>query len=904
MGLNNPFNYLNKYFGWNSNLFTDLGGQADSPVVTEMEEAEQPSNQVGPVQTESNATQQDNQSYTQPAQQEQAYQIPNLTQQTQDILPTVYAPALGLGTDPSKSVGMDAKWQIDPNNLNDKLNAAEQSVNEYLAAEPKSGDPRLPNNLMKSSRDIAGAGAWLMDQFAPEDDPLMNGANFDSSNELYDNYYASLGYDKDAQDPESSGDFLAQARRTVVNLAKSITEESAASQTGDEEFLDQAKQSREAAKGKDGTWWNKFLKGSADTTSNAVASMPIGMANAVDPEQAELGLAMNETEQQHENIRNDMKAAGLDDDWQHSSDELSDAWKQHQEEFIDDGTMSYSNLTSNWVTGKQLKAQVAAGLTPLYDMDLDDVDDNRVYSKRDLQLNNGYIPYLPDGASMQNMAEQNFMGLPSRIEAAIRNSRENMTSYDMDIDGQTINSKDFDRDKARDWLGADSTMDAYKWVDKDGFELNPNRDLFAKDDEGKVVTGWADPETGEIHLDRNMPSTGRPGFLLTNGDLVHFDNTDEANAWLQSYIDFYNSDRSPNDTWSAVEPVYTLPSGQQLTYSQVLRLYNDAMDDEEGEGDGKAYDGRNGVSYDFGPLNIGKPSDAMERDGFVDRYFNPLADAVPTLWDLASTSAPYITDSIAWPMALSDAYMSSINVDPWRTQADGSMIKAADDLSEETKNALRAQGIDPDQFQDYRTGSMGSERAVANALTPLSEKFFSENPLKEKSEKGFTRLLGKIPIIGKSPIAKGLASVVGEGIEEIPGNWFEEGSANGLSKSWFGDYLRDEDGNELRDESGNKLVSQDKDILSRFNHPEQLFLGENENKEGEDENSRSFWDDAANSFWGGAALGGAFTAPKTAISIKNDGVSGRKNEDSDEVWDPRYYDWKNKYESVYGPIEE
>lgn len=899
MGLNNPFNYLNKYFGWNSDLFTNLGGQADSPVVTEMEEAEQPSNQVGPVQTESNATQQDNQSYAQPAQQEQAYQIPNLTQQTQDVLPTVYAPALGLGTDPSKSVGMDAKWQINPNNLNDKLNAAEQAANEYLAAEPKSGDPRLPNNLMNPPKAIAGAGAWLMDQFAPEDDPLMNGANFDSSNELYDDYYASLGYDKDAQDPESSGDFLTQARRTVGNLAKSAVEETAASQTGDEQYADLAKQSREASKGKDGTWWNTFLKGSRDTMANAVASTPIGMANAVDPEQAELGLTMNETEQQHENIRNDMKAAGLDDDWQHSSDELSDAWRQHQKENIDDGTLSYSNLTSNWVTGKQLKAQVAAGLTGLEGMDLDDIDDNQVYSKRDLQLNNGYTPYLPDGASMQNMVEQNAMGVPSRLESAIANSRENMTSYNMDIDGQTINSKDFDRAKARDWLGADSTMDAYKWVDKDGFELNPNRDLFAKDDEGMVVTGWADPETGEIHLDKNMPSTGRPGFLLTNGDLVCFDNTDEANAWLQSYVDFYNSDRSPNGTWSAVEPVYTLPSGQQLTYSQVLRLYNDAQDDLPDKGDGKAYDGRYGVSYDFGPLNIGKPKELIEaQDNIIDHYFNPMADALPSFWDLASTSVPYIADEIAYPMALSDAYMMSINVDPWSTEADGSMHKAADDLSEETKDALRAQGIDPDQFQDYRTGDMGVERAAAYALTPLSEAMFGDNPAKKYGEKGFTKWLNNTKF-GKNPLLKAGLNVLGEGLEEIPGNIFEEGTQNGLSRSWFGDYLKDEDGKYLTDESGNYLVSQDKDITSKFNHPEQLWEGEDKSKD-----SRSFWDDAQSSFFGGAALGGGFTLPKAAMDIKRDGFSGRKSEASDEVWDPRYEDWKSKYESVYGPVEE
>lgn len=896
MGLNNPFNYLNKYFGWNSDLFTNLGGQADSPVVTEMEEAEQPSNQVGPVQTESNATQQDNQSYAQPAQQEQAYQIPNLTQRTQDILPTVYAPALGLGADPSKSVGMDAKWQIDPNNLNDKLNAAEQSANEYLAAEPKSGDPRLPNNLMKPVKDLVGAGAWLMDQFAPEDDPLMNGANFDSSNELYDNYYASQGYDKDAQDTESSGDFLTQARRTVGNLAKSAVEETAASQTGNEQYADLARQSREASKGKDGTWWNTFLKGSRDTMANAVASTPIGMANAVDPEQAELGLTMNETEQQHENIRNDMKAAGLDDDWQHSSDELSDAWKQHQEESIDDGTMSYSNLTSNWVTGKQLKAQVAAGLTPLYDMDLDDVDDNRVYSKRDLQLNNGYTPYLPDGASMQNLVEQNAMGMPSKIESAIANSRENMTSYDMTVDDQTVNSKDFDRNKAYKWLTDPSTMNEYTWTNRDGFVWYPNTDQFAIADDGNIMVGEENPETEEFVLGK-ITGAGRPGFLLADGTPITFDDVDEMNAFIASYDNFQRT--KSGDEWTVYQPSYTLPSGQQLTYDQVARLYNDTQDDLPEKGDGKAYDGRYGVSYDFGPLNIGKPKELIEaQDNIIDHYFNPMADAVPSFWDLASTSVPYIADEIAYPMALSDAYMMSINVDPWRTKVDGSMQKAADDLSEETKDALRAQGIDPDQFQDYRTGDMGAERAAAYALTPLSEAIFGDNPAKEYGERGFTKLLNNTKF-GKNPLLKAGLNIIGEGLEEIPGNIFEEGTTSGLSRSWFGDYLKGEDGKELTDESGNRLISQDKDITSKFNHPEQLWQGEDKSKD-----SRSFWDDAQDSFFGGAALGGGFTLPKTAMDIKRDGFSGRKSEASDEVWDPRYEDWKSKYESVYGPVEE
>lgn len=887
MGLNNPFNFLNKYFGWNSDLFANTGQQADSPVY----EDEQQDNSVGPVQTDA-YVQPDNQSYAQPAQQEQqqgqAYQLPNLTQQTQDILPTVYAPALGLGADPMNSVGMDAKWQIDPNNLMAKVDSAQKDLEAIGSGQ--SGDPRL-NRIADISKPAANAGAWLMDQFDPDDDPLTNGTDFSSSNELYDNYYASLGYDKDAQDTEAQGDIAKQFRQSLAHFLKSGVEETAAAQSDDGQYSDLASQEREASKGKDGSWWNMFLKGSADTASNAVASLPIGMANAVDPEQAELGLTMNETDQQHANIRKGIEAAGLDDDWQRSSDELGDAWRQHQEENIDDGTMSYSNLTSNWITGKQLKAQVAAGLTQLYN--LDDIDDNQVYSKRDLQLNNGYTPYLPDGASIQNMAEQNAMGIPSKIEAAIRNSRENMTSYDMDIDGQTINSNDFDYDKAGEWLAAQKAAADEVWTDPDGLELRIGD--IAMDADGNARTGWTDD--------------GRPALIMNEGDPIVFDDVDEANAWLTALAEAQSGDHHGNDMfrYDAYFPQeYTLPSGQTLSFDQVLRLYNDSISNEE-EGT-KAYDGSHGVSYDFGPLNIAKPSKAIDeqhdKDDWFNKYFNPMGDAVPELWDLASTSVPYVTDRIAIPMALSDAYMSSVNVDPWETRADGSMVKAADDLSEETKDALRAQGIDPDRFQDYRTGSMGAERAIANALTPASEKLFSENPLNEKGKKSLTSLISKIPVVGKSPIAKGIVGVIGEGLEEIPGNWFEEGTKNGLYKSWFGDYLRGEDGKVLKDKSGNPLVSQDKDIASRFNQPEQLFFGENENKEGEDENSRSFWDDARNSFFGGAALGGAFTTPKTLFDIHRNGLSGRANEVSDEIWDPTYDRWKKQYEQTYGPIEE
>lgn len=864
MGLNNPFNFLNKYFGWNSDLFTNLGQQADSPVY----EDEQQDNSVGPVQTGSDyspsVSQQDNQSYGQPEQQ-QAYQLPSLTQQTQDILPTTYAPALGLGTDPMNSVGMDAKWQIDPNNFMAKVDSAQKNLEAIGSGQ--SGDPRL-NRIADIAKPVADAGAWLADQFNPDDDPLANGTDFSSSNELYDNYYASLGYDKDAQDT-STGDILKQARQSVGHLLNSGLAGMAAMGTGNDQYANLASQELEAARGKEGSYWNKLLTGLGDGVSAS-------MANAVDPERAELGLTMDETDQQHENAREGLPAAG---------DELVDSWRQHSKENIDDGTLAYSNLTSNWVTGKQAKAQADAGLTKLNNYD--DIQDDQIYPKRYLQLNYDYTPYLPDGASMQNMVEQDTMGIPSKIEAALRNSRENMTSYDMTIDGQTINSKDFDYDKAREWILSQKLDEV--WTDPDGLELRLGD--IAMDADGYVRTGWTDD--------------GRPALIMREGDPIVFDDADEANAWLtalvdaQTYDNHHGNDMFRYDVYDP-QVEYTLPSGQTLSYDQVKRIYNDSVsNDDEGT---KAYDGSHGVSYDFGPLNIAKPNKAIteqHEDDWWNKYFNPMADAVPMLWDLASTSVPYISDYIAWPMALSDAYMSSINVDPWSTNPDGSMHKAVDDLSEETKEALRAKGLDPEEFQDYRTGSMSMERAAANALTPLSEKIFSDNPIKEGGEKGLTKLISMIPGIGKSPLAKGAVGVVGEGLEEIPGNIFEEGAQNGLSRSWYGDYLKGEDGDVLSDESGNHLVSQDKDIMSRIDQPEQLLFGENKDKD-----SRSFWDDSRDSFFGGAALGGVFGAPKTAIELHRNGILGRANEASDEIWDPTYDRWKKQYEQAYGPIEE
>lgn len=877
MSLNNPFNFLNKYFGWNSDLFTNTGQQADSPVY----EDEQQDNSVGPVQTDAYAQQSD-QSYAQPAQQqeqqEQTYQVPSLTQQTQDILPTVYAPALGLGTDPMNSVGMDAKWQIDPNNLASKIRTAEADLEAMGSGQ--SGDPRL-NKLADIPKTVASF-------LAADEDPMMSGANFDSSNELYDDYYANQGYDKDAQDTEN-GDIMKQGRQSVAHLLNSGMAETAANQTGDDDYAALANQEREASKGKDGSYWNKLLKGTADMVGAVASSIPIGLANAVDPEQAELGLGMDETETQHENIRNDMEAAGLTADWRNAEDELKESWQQHAAENVDDGTLAYSNLTSNWVTGKQLKAQVDAGLTELDNYD--DIDDNQIYSKRELELNHGYTPYLPDEASKQNLVEQNAMGIPSALEATIRNSRENLTSYNATVDDQTVNSKDFDLDKAREWLESQKGSATETYTDQDGNTFRQSD--FATDSSGNAVCGTTED--------------GFPYLALANGSAVVFDNHDnwndnveEANAWLSALIDATNGKRS-NDVFEygveGPQATYTLPSGQELTYDQVARLYNDTVKDEDTE---MNYDGHTGVSYDFGPFNIGKPKAAIEsehdKDGdWVGKYFNPFADAVPTLWDLASTSVPYVMDEVAIPMALSDAYMSSVNVDPWSTKADGSMTKAADELSEETKDALRAQGIDPDEFQDYRTGAMSAERALSNATTPWSEKIFSNNPIKEKSEQGLTKLLSRIPVIGKHPITKAALSVVGEGLEEIPGNINEEGSQSGFGRSWFGDELKDADGDILRDESGTPLYSQDKDIAGR------VLPGQSD---GEDDSIRNFWDDAWDSFLGGAALGGAVTLPKLGVDIKHRGLNGRKNEVSDDVWDPTYDRWKQQYERTYGSIEE
>lgn len=545
------------------------------------------------------------------------------------------------------------------------------------------------------------------------------------------------------------------------------------------------------------------------------------------------------------------------------AEELGKAVDRYHDTALDDGTLNAGNLTSNWVTGEQLVKQEEAGI-PL-DIPVEDIDPDEVYNKRDLQLNHGYQPYTPDAGSYWKMVASNVASAPAGAAAAVRNSRENLTDYTINIDGKSIKENDYDLDASREWLSKvnEEFNDDPVLTTADGaVEYRPKTNPLALDDDGKLLSDYDDDGNLRLYLedgtywsftgnDRQTPAEEAQSYV---NDLYKAVNNEGAELWKSSLDD----------------QVYTTPSGEQYSYSEVSRIANDTISSEAGGGN---YEGDDGISYDFGKLNIAKPAAAMTEEITLD-------DIAPQFWDITATSLPYILPKIAFPVALSNAYMESRGVNPNQTGKDGSLHQSAAAIDDDVKKELEAAGYDADEYEDYyRNGAYG-EKVLANALMPLTEYGvggIGKNVLKmAKPVKNW---------LEKHPVADYVTGTVGEGLEEIPGNVMEEATNSGFTKSWYEDYLRDDDGNILRDSVGNPLKAQTDD----------RFLGV-DTGDGDSlldgDRIGNFNDDAPAAFEGGALLGGVFGLPGLASGVyRNKARKAREIENSD----PNYTRWYSEY---------
>lgn len=526
-----------------------------------------------------------------------------------------------------------------------------------------------------------------------------------------------------------------------------------------------------------------------------------------------------------------------------ATDEAAQARDRLMDTSVDNGTMNTQNLSSNWITGAELKAQQAAGLGGLTDVDLSDYDDDTIYSKRNLQQEIGYVPYQPDDMTAFTQAAQQAASASNAIFNGIRDAQDDH-GYDIHIGDKTINSNDFDRDAAVKWYNDQQGTNSYTYTDEDGTQVTFPRD-----------TTYDTPYYEDDGVTIVQPSS--------IGDLV-FDSLDSWNRWSEA-VNATGQEGSASQ-FDPITAEYEAKNGMKFSYDDVKTLIDDMT--EEG-----GWDDSN-VKYDFGPANIFMPTGKTGQSTDPFAYFNPTT-AVPSMAHALTSSASLFSDKIAAPVALSNAYMDMIGADSRDGRDDnGGYVKAVGDLSDEVKEALRAQGVDPDEYQDKREHQIQSEKALAELTLPASEHLLgSTGEALVPLEKWFK-------LQGRSPLARWLLGAAGEGAEEIPGNIWEEATDKGFSQSFAQDQLEDENGDDLYDEVGHPLYAQN----APQTFPEGLVNAWN----------TMFGDSTAADFAGGAAMGGLLGLQEVPRYMRE--RSARKN----DVPDIQYDEWAKRYKERFG----
>lgn len=500
-----------------------------------------------------------------------------------------------------------------------------------------------------------------------------------------------------------------------------------------------------------------------------------------------------------------------------SGAKLGEVVDRYREQGIDDGTLNETNLTSNFMTKDQALKYYDAGMYSPDGRTREDLEllpEGTVLNKRDEQMNNGFTPYVPDDETYLHMNVQNVLAAPANAAAGLRDLRGNLTDYTIDIDGQKISADNFNKDKARKWYEdelakAQSQPKTYEVIGQDG---NPIWEFDGN------ITGatYEDDGTIRVNFDNANP-------IWLNGEGYE--------SPLAEYK--YMFQTPENIRTKEVElPNYQMDDGSEVSGKNVERILNDMADRYQG---GKGSD--EGISYDFGTANIGKPQE-MTGDLTDDNW----GDIVPIMLDVVASSSPYFNRKIAFPVALSEAYLSSKDLDP--TQTTQGHFNGIGDIDDATREELLAQGIDPDEYEKRRDDDYAS-KVIASAAMPITE-----YGLGGIGGGVGGKLIGKL---GKKvgprawlPWAKSALGTVGEGLEEIPSNLVEDVRSNGIN-GIYADDLTDDYGNVLTDENGNALKDQDTDWLKRL------------------DNYTDSWGEA---FTLGALLGGLFETTKVPSNIR------------------------------------
>lgn len=519
---------------------------------------------------------------------------------------------------------------------------------------------------------------------------------------------------------------------------------------------------------------------------------------------------------------------------------------------IDDGTADYNHATSIYVTGDQAKKQFEQ-----QGLDASNLKDDQIYNKSDLQTEYGYKPYVPDDASAWNMALQNVASQTSGAINTIANLRNNWANdnYGITIDGQHLTAGDYDSDAAQEYFDT---------VNKE-LQEHPK---FKDEETGIVWDNDAPPLAVNENGSPQLQQTSDGGLFWaysddpTNG--IKFDGigyeSPQAEV-IQWITDLQNHDQDGSN-WKLVQPdaKYTAKNGVELDYNQMKRLANDMS------ANGGDFQSDANISYDWGPLNIFKPQEAMTNEEmFTKNGQIDLSDVLPQLADVAGQSVQYF---LPLPSAFAVSSLQALDTGTGvQRDAKGNIKKssALSDLSPEAISLLNENGISEQEYKDALKKSQG-EKALGTAIMPITEHFLGgiggnpiQDKLKTKGLEAIGKALGDKTFAGRvagNKLINAAADTIGEGLEEIPSNFFEEAMNKGSSGFYGEDYLKDSDGNIMFDESGNPLYDYSRDG----------FLFAKKNDQGKYETDKDRVDnvnsDALGSFEAGAGLGGVFALPE------------------------------------------
>lgn len=550
---------------------------------------------------------------------------------------------------------------------------------------------------------------------------------------------------------------------------------------------------------------------------------------------------------------------------------------------VDDGTNDKAHRMANKITGEELNRQIESGQVSQPDSAQIKIDNDTVYYKSDLTRRGMKgLQYDLAGAVLDDIAT-----MPNTIQNTVRDARENLTSYGVNIDGIELNSKDIKNADLNDQVARI----------QEEYQENPMVYLpeaeYWYDLNNRIVPYGEEGALGYLNEDGNCIVTLMDGTELIFSGNENETPTQEAQRIMKTDLEgIMNGSDSRNNTWVkgyAAKPVYV--GDKELTFDQAHRLLTDMSTMDSGGG---GFRSDSGISYDYGTFNIAKPSVAYDDD---DQWAKMTTDALPYFTDLVTGSAPIMIESALRnaphpalkalgylaPFSSSAAYTAASGLDPYGDRK-GGYRKTVGELSDEVKEALRNQGINPDEYQKDRKNKQIPQQVASNYALSLTEDLWGGigksalstplkgigNALAKKSRTA--RKAGEK--IDTSRFLQTVKGGVGEGLEEIPGNIAEEGTRSGLL-SWYGDYLRDENGNLIADESGNLLKEQ---------RPSEGV-------------SDRFWEEAPEAFWGGAMLGVpmSFLGSKGVVKANKAKHAANRNkyEDADGKFSATAYDLYN-----------